>query len=628
MSFEISPRMWLTQLFVLFALNAVGPGLLVVRRLRLSPTEKLVASVAVSFAFVYLAAFAIYLLNVEARWHFAVTVVGVVTTVLTWRDLARLFAVRHVQRIVLGWLAFVAWGLLLLAFVRHYAGGTWSVDWLEHYHRALFFLDHRPNDTLLGGIYLLPARPPVMNLVATAFLAQVDAGYECYQVLALLLNSLVYLPACLVARASFRKAGRGTPWLVLLLLAANPMVAQNLTYSWTRLFTAFYVVLGVPLYLRGWRKASTPHTVLAFAALAAGSLVHFSAGPYAVLIGLHYLAIGLWRRGRHRIAEIALSALACAVIVVPYVAWTVRTFGAPAAFASNTSLTGQSGTAPAGRPADVAANVGMTLLPTVLWRPSTLDLPEFQQGSAAGRVRDFAFLVYLHGYPWAVGSAGMILAAVLAWGVVRGRRKSLDVSRAPDQRPPDELRWFWLPFLPAVFLLSIAVVPGGDRFGIAHLGLQPLVVMTLAFLAAGFDRLPLQLRWLLVPGLLLDVAFGVFLHFTLQSRDYTLDLTPAGLVARSDGPTLSQSSQANAAYKIAPLATLIRDQDPELLRQTTLAFFGDRFGGLLLPLQAAVGAALAVLMWVGLRAHLFPARPAELPTPPPRGRTKKARKRR
>ena len=51
----------------------------------------------------------------------------------------------------------------------------------------------------------------------------------------------------------------------------------------------FYVLLGLTLYLAGWRRGDRARLACAFAALSAGVLVHYSAAPYALFLGLHYL---------------------------------------------------------------------------------------------------------------------------------------------------------------------------------------------------------------------------------------------------------------------------------------------------------------------------------------------------
>ena len=95
------------------------------------------------------------------------------------------------------------------------------------------------------------------------------------------------LPSCcLPALGDPRRRGL-LPLVVL--VAINPMVMVNATYSWTKSLTVFYVILAVTLYLAGRRKRDSARTVAAFVALAAGLLVHYSAGPYVAFLALHYL---------------------------------------------------------------------------------------------------------------------------------------------------------------------------------------------------------------------------------------------------------------------------------------------------------------------------------------------------
>jgi hypothetical protein len=69
--------------------------------------------------------------------------------------------------------------------------------------------------------------------------------------------------------------------------ATNPMVMQNVTFTWTKVFAAFYVVLAIWFYLAGWRKKDSIRMTAGFVAIAAGLLVHYSAGVYCTLLGLH-----------------------------------------------------------------------------------------------------------------------------------------------------------------------------------------------------------------------------------------------------------------------------------------------------------------------------------------------------
>src|SRR5437879_13789989 len=75
------------------------------------------------------------------------------------------------------------------------------------------------------------------------------------------------------------------------LFAMNPVVMQNVTYTWTKAFTAFYVVLGLGFYLAAWRKNDLLRMTVAFGALSAGLLAHYSAGPSLLFLTLSYLLL-------------------------------------------------------------------------------------------------------------------------------------------------------------------------------------------------------------------------------------------------------------------------------------------------------------------------------------------------
>src|SRR5690606_21940942 len=99
-------------------------------------------------------------------------------------------------------------GLLLMSMVRHLSGGMWAGDWLEHYERTLFFLEHWPRDYQFIQLYSLPARPPMMNLVAAHYLAHVGNAFPHFQFVFLFLNLLVCIPLCMMLSLFARRGGR------------------------------------------------------------------------------------------------------------------------------------------------------------------------------------------------------------------------------------------------------------------------------------------------------------------------------------------------------------------------------------------------------------------------------------
>ena len=122
------------------------------------------------------------------------------------------------------------------------------------------------------------------------------------------------------------------------LFAMNPAVMQNATYTWTKLLTAFFVILALSLYLSAWRKRDSIRMTAAFVALAAGLLVHYSAGPYVVFFAVHYLLV-VFRTRPAKWKELAAISVASGLLLFTWFGWSIATYGVKPTFASNTSIT-------------------------------------------------------------------------------------------------------------------------------------------------------------------------------------------------------------------------------------------------------------------------------------------------
>ena len=225
----------------------------------------------------------------------------------------------------------------MLAVIRNYSGALWSGDWLEHFQRSLFFLHHFAKDTPIYGEYLLPARPPMMNVLAAFFLGLTQDRFEIFQFVFVFLNLLVFLPCCL-AMPMLGRVRKGSIVPLVVIFAMNPAVMQNATYTWTKLLTVFFVILAVRLYLSGWRKRDSVRMTAAFVALAAGLLVHYSAGPYVVFFALHYL-LAVFRTRPAKWQELAAIAVSCGLLLFTWFGWSMAAYGVKPTFASNTSIT-------------------------------------------------------------------------------------------------------------------------------------------------------------------------------------------------------------------------------------------------------------------------------------------------
>ena len=215
-------------------LGSIGPGLWLSRRLRWSAPERLCAALALSGVVLYLSSALIYVSGWPRGSYFAVSLAGLGLAAAGRAHGRLLWASREV-RAMLGGFAFLAgWALLLLALVRSYSGAMWSGDWVEHYQRTQFFLDHQPAGTLFLGSSPVTARPPFMNLLGAHFLAQAGERFDLLQVVFVILNLLAFFPCWLLARSWVPRGGRSSRLVLVYLLAASPFFVENATYLWTK----------------------------------------------------------------------------------------------------------------------------------------------------------------------------------------------------------------------------------------------------------------------------------------------------------------------------------------------------------------------------------------------------------
>ncbi len=483
---------------VLTALVGFGPGWFVVRKFRWSPLEALAASIGLSFTLLFIASFGAYWLGVPGWVDVAITAGAAALTVAGWSDLRRLWRHPTVRRSAWAFAGLTVWTLLLLVLIRQYGGGDWCCDWLEHYQRTGNFIEPLPLGFLYIGRYLLPVRPPLMNVVAADVLGQVGFTFWSYQILFSLLNLLLFVSACLVSRL-FRRNGRpADPWTIAVLLGANPVFFMNTTYAWTKAFTAFFVLLGVALYVIGWRRRDRLRIGAAFLALAAATITHYSAAPCAILVGVHYLAVGRRRRGQNLAGAVAVIVPAL-LLVLFWAGYCVNTYGVRAGLLQNPSL---EGTVPA------SAAEQMT---TRLLNLRDTFVPHRFQGYG--------------GYP--SDATPLRVAADNPSRSIRVTRSfpwdwSMECScscwrAAALRRAPARERAFWLWFVLSLWAFGVLVHGDRDQAGLAQIALQPITYLGLAFLATRLRHLPGSVMRLWAVGAVLDLGLGIALEVWFEA---------------------------------------------------------------------------------------------------------------
>lgn len=634
----------------LIAVCSIAPGFLFVRRLRWSPLEKLNGAVALSLILVYCATFFIYAIQADPRWYWLISTGSLILGILAWRDFGRLFRAPAVRCTLAALALLLAWCLTALLLIRHFSGGGWMYDWLEHFHRTIFFVDRLPLDTRFET-YHLTARPPMMNILAAFVLAHTGGGFEVFSAVFTALNVLAGLPCALLLRMMGTRRGGGV-LLLAALLACSPFFVENATYTWTKLLAVFFILLGLWFYLAGWRKNDAARTTAAFVALAAGLLVHYSTGPYLLVIAAHY-GVRVVTESRWR--EALIAAAISLALVGTWIGWSIASFGATTTLLTNTTVTSSREWEASGRSSTekVIGNIASTLLPHPLLPSASME--SFRQESTAGYVRDFMFLLFQTNVILGIGLIG---GPIVLFSVMRALKKQR-WKRAKAER------LFWLFFLPATILLGIAVHGERDVFGVAHVTLQPIVLLGITYLAARFASFSHGLRWLVIAGCLIGAALGVLLQIRIQSlgRDtgtfeYSIDASKASIEWRTtlsrmalgnwwktqSRPLLAEMlqrpevrSSPSFQQSLSSQIDALREEDRQSWRGWharnggRITFLGDRARQYNAVIYILLAAMLGVFLTILIRATLRPVKkltpPARPSASPPPGRPRGGRSR-
>lgn len=408
-----------------------------------------------------------------------------------WRD-------AEARNVVVGQVLVSAWCIGWLGCVASYSGGGWSADWFEHWERARFFFLREPLDAQFLGRYALTARPPLANVVTASFLAMTRLDFAHFQLLSTLLGSLVFIPTAALAR---RWGGPRAIPVVALALMLNPSFVQNATFSWTKLPAAFFTLAAVHFFLQAFAgERQRRSAILCGVFLAAGALAHYSAAPYFLVLAVIWFIAGRSHlSNREWRGATASTALAAGVLLALWFGWSLAVFSWDKTFLANSTV--MSADARQGSQlVKIALNLVDTIVPHFL-RP--LDASLIAQRSVWGAWRDWFFQCYQVNLPLAFGSVAWVVLARGLW------RRSREVSV--------RTRNAWALAIVAAIVLGVAVHGQRDHWGLAHICLQPLIVLGLAFLAARWSTLSRAARVALAVGAVLDFACGIALHFGVQS---------------------------------------------------------------------------------------------------------------
>lgn len=536
--------------------------------MRWSPLEKLCGSLAGSLILIYLASFALFCLHAPREAYFGFSAVFTLMGILSLGQLAAFFRHRLTRRVILAYLVVAVWEFGHLAMVRSFSGGVWSGDWREHYDRMCYFLNLRPRNFLFLGIYQLSARPPMMNLICAFFCRQVGLSFEAYSLCCLFLNGLAFIPCCLLLRL-FRARGLRNVFPLAILFMLNPSIVENATYTVTKALTAGLVVMGVCFYLRALREKTAvggPSRMIAAAlCLASGVLTHYSAGPYAVAVAIHYL----WTliRGRLRFREAILAGGAGAILLATWFSWSIVTYGLHTSFLSNSTAINMATVPPGDSVRLFLYKIFVNFVPHPLHRANARLFPP---GWNRNNLRDYFFMMSQQTLPMMIGSTGGIVAIGLFLTAKKGLHRE---------------KQFWSYFVIFTYIIGTLSDPEWPVYGSAFATAQPLALMGVVLVAARLFDLPAPLFWLVIAGSAIDYAWGIFLQFYQESFTYPTFTDTQGNVAVYPDPSLGINGAVDYQQKL----------------NYHFTFWGDHLAGIASLLEvASVLIALAAL-WILIR---------------------------
>lgn len=557
----------LLEVVALFVPCFIGPGFLVVRRLPWSAAEKLAASFVLSVLLIGLATFGIFALNMHDRSYGAVAGLGIFAFIAGWKDLRALWDDAEGRELITAYVCLAGWMFGLVCLIRAFSGGGWGGDWIEQYDRVRFFLHKQPMDTLFRG-EPLPSRPPLMNLACVPIMMIAAPGFPQYQALTMLFGVGAVFPAYLVAKlvAGSRRIRIA---VLVAVLAFNPFVVETVTYPWSKMLSALCVATGAAFYVKGWRAADSWRMRMAVVAFTTGVLVHYSAAPYAIFVAIHFVINGCLKF-TNRAVELAVAAIPAFGLLGGWVWWASNAYGYKVAFGSSDTAV-HFGQRTIGENLALAVqNILVTIVPHEV---RFLDTTPFEDPIPWSHARESAFLTYQTNALFMFGVAGAIALVYL----FLKRRNSVDL----------ELRWFWGLFFTSGLVLGAGAHAYPDTFGLAHLALQPMVLVGLGVVIGTWDSWPPLVNLAFIGGLLVDLFFGIVLHIAFEGRTFGEGLAgddglfPGGLRAVPDAAAANWDEKLGRHFM----------------------FFGDAYS----PLKWVVVAALILGAWSLLRRLLLAA---------------------
>jgi hypothetical protein len=223
-----------------------------------------------------------------------------------------------------------------------YVGSYWYWDWVGHYQTALVFRGDLPVSWDYVAGYTLASRAPLFNLSGAFALSLTGDDFGVFQLTSALLGTC-FLPALFLVLRDL--CGPRAARLGLALAPLNLWMLHNAWFTWPKMLTAYYLLMGLHFYLKSFRARlvdprQAGYWFLAFWACGfLAFMTHQGASVYVAALVLHAAWWGLRRRQyRPSLWELAALPVVAAAIAGPWYGWLLRTLG-PAKVFGTTPVT-------------------------------------------------------------------------------------------------------------------------------------------------------------------------------------------------------------------------------------------------------------------------------------------------
>ncbi|MBF0520035.1 MAG: hypothetical protein HQK92_09950 [Nitrospirae bacterium] len=383
--------------------------------------------------------------------------------------------------------------------IKHFSGGKWSGDWEEHYQRSLFFKDFWPINTVFIGDWLLPARPPLYNILSAFFMEPAGDSFAYYQLISVLLNSLVFFGAYAILMCFMEETDDYRTCLSVTILTVlfclNPSIIQNITYPWTKSLTNFFILSSFAFSFLAIRKKENNLHMASYGNMGIALITHYSSGPY--LLGLCLIDFSRILKKRLTIKAIVHRGLVLLLIMSSWFSFSLIHYGIKGTVGTNSTVAETSKLSLKDNVEKVYKNIVSSFVPYFIHYRIRWSLVH-----KIGFLRDYTFFAYQANILFMIGSTAWV--AVL-WSLISKLRKRFD---------EDVLIISVLSF---ILITAIAVHGTYDKYGVAHICLQPVAVLCVTFVAYNMIDYNIFLKIIIIIGVFIDAMFGVFSHFIIQN---------------------------------------------------------------------------------------------------------------